>query len=339
MYLCVIPARNERPNLAGALASVMSQSPLPERVIISVDPSTDGTLGHARYLAGGNPRISVVEGPGLGSKAHNINHVLEGEDLSSYEAVLILDADSCLDPHFMDEALRVLRGDGSLGALCGTFRGRSRGYLAFCQQSEYLRYARDNARRFGRVLTLSGTSMVVRGSVLEEVRREYGRFFPTDSLTEDLKLSCEIMRLGHRIAAPPSLTLSTETMDSWRKLFRQRLRWREGAVITALQMGFGRGTRELSLRLLWGFVGSLVITLYLVTLLYGLIFGMSPNPFFLSLAAVFSLEQFATVYRRGGIFRAIIGALLLPEMPYTVFITLVHLLAYLRAPLRVSRSW
>jgi len=49
-------------------------------------------------------------------------------------------------------------------------------------------------------------------------------------LTEDNELTLAIPHLDFRILCPAGCTLTTEVMATWGDLFRQRLRWKRGAL-------------------------------------------------------------------------------------------------------------
>ena len=351
--VALVPAHNEEATLSDCLRHLCRQTRRPDLVSVILDNCTDGTEAVARrwednaQAHDGALQVEVLKtADNRQKKAGALNAALAEilPLLDAGDAVLVVDADSYLDPGFTKEALRWLRG--GFAAVGGTFRGRSEGtYVSWCEQSEYLRYARDTARAGGAALTLSGTAMLARVQelrwvALSRVDRDAGRIYSTANLTEDLELSVRIMRLGGEIVAPPACTLTTETMGTWRALLRQRIRWREGAVRTVLEYGWGCGTRELTLRLAWGLLGVGVIGAYLGTMLWALASGgVAIAPFWLAITAVFAAEQAVTVFRRGGWKRAALGALLLPELPYLLFLQAVYGLAYLRSIGSGERGW
>src|SRR2546430_669325 len=86
-----------------------------------------------------------------------LNYALERglPQLEDDDAVLVQDADSFLDPDFV--AVVAARLDDGYAAVGGNFYARPGGGIcgAF-QRNEYARYARDNARKHGRVLCITG---------------------------------------------------------------------------------------------------------------------------------------------------------------------------------------
>jgi biofilm PGA synthesis N-glycosyltransferase PgaC len=124
-------------------------------------------------------------------------------------------------------------------AVGGLFYGEDgAGLIGQFQRNEYARYARDIARRRGRVFVLTGTASIFRPRALRTVAAERGRSIPgvpsdyydTVVLTEDNELTLAIKSLGGLMISPKQCTVVTEVMQTWRALWAQRLRWQRGAV-------------------------------------------------------------------------------------------------------------
>ena len=344
--VAIIPAKDEEATIGACIEHL--QAPLqtrpPDDLYVALDPGdpTDHTEDIAWSLG-----VECLYSEGnRHKKAGNLNQAIRSVegllDLEGEDALLVVDADSYLDPDFIRHAVAALEADPSLGAVGGTFRGRGnppgasagQSYLSFCQQSEFIRYQRDTARLKGKALTLTGTATMFRMGALRDVAASRptgeGSPYTTSNLTEDLEVCVCLMHIGWSIRAPKELTLSTEVMTSWDDLSRQRLRWREGAVRTVAEYGFVRGCRELYARLVYGFVGILVLFAYLATLAYFVVAGeFELLPFWAGVTTIFAAEQAVTVWR-GGWFRALVGATLIVELPYMLFLQLTNFEAYLR---------
>jgi hypothetical protein len=131
-------------------------------------------------------------------KTGNLNGALGRllPDVSDQDGILVQDADTYPDPHFIEVTRRKM-GQG-YGAVVGNFRGRSGGGLcgAF-QRNEFARYARDTARKKGKVLCLTGTACLFRAGALRGVldARKSGRLPPAEGVydtkapTEDNELA------------------------------------------------------------------------------------------------------------------------------------------------------
>ena len=105
-------------------------------------------------------------------------------------------------------------------------------------RNEYTRYAREIARRRGRVFVLTGTASVFRSRAMKVVADSRGSLIPgrrgdvydTAALTEDNEITIALKSLGALIISPRECTVVTEVMPTWRSLWAQRLRWQRGAL-------------------------------------------------------------------------------------------------------------
>ncbi|MGW6647167.1 glycosyltransferase family 2 protein [Streptomyces iakyrus] len=252
-----------------------------------------------------------------------------------------------MDPDFIEVTRRKM-GQG-YGAVGGNFRGRSGGRLcgAF-QRNEFARYARDTARKRGKVLCLTGTACLFRAGALRDVldARRSGRLPPADgvydtkALTEDNELTLALKHLHHRIVAPTRATMTTEVMESWRALARQRLRWKRGALENLIDYGVTRYTAEGWARQVVAFLGASVSATYVGFVIWYLAVGAGLRiaPFWIAFTAFYAIERAITVKSRG--WRVSIASMLvLPEWFYDLFLQGVHLRALADAALRRDRTW
>src|SRR5581483_1887927 len=224
--VALVPAHKEQDSIAFALDSLQPQSRRPERVVVVTDNCTDGTAAsvRARRDAEVFPTVDNHD-----KKAGALNQVLDvllpmlGDD----DAVLVMDADSALDPDFIAAAegrlgSRTGRGRHSavVGGVGGTFTGgRGGGFVGMLQRNEYARYARDVRRLKGRVLVLTGTAALFQVRALRAVidARRHGvlpggaaQVYDTRVLTEDNELTLGLLHLGYAILSPRECGLVTE---------------------------------------------------------------------------------------------------------------------------------
>lgn len=350
--VALIPAHNEEAGIADAVRALRRQTWPPDRIVVVVDNCTDGTEGIAAAM--GCDVWPTVRN--TAKKAGALNQVLTYllapvGGLDDNDIVLVQDADSFLDPAFVESGIAVYRGD--VGGVGGVFRGRvdaptrvGRWVQAY-QCNEYARYALDIRRQRGRVLVLTGTATLLRVGILREVvaarrdgRLPYGdgRVYDTKVLTEDNELSFALMRLGYRIISPAGCTLSTETMPTWRTLARQRLRWKRGALENLFDYGWSRTTAPYWSRQVLSAIGLLVTAAYLGTIFWVAIVGYTLAPFWLAVTALFSVERTVTVRRRG--WRSmLIASTVMVEMAYDVFLQVVQGAAFMQALTGRERRW
>lgn len=356
VVVALVPAHNEAGQIGSTLAALRAQSRVPDRVIVVADNCTDATVAIAAGVAG----VEVFQTSGnRHKKAGALNQALALvlPQLADEDVVLVQDADSQLDGGFVAAGMRELGRRARLGAVGGTFRAAAlpehssvgARVLLHLQDNEYARYARDVRRLDGRCLVVTGTAAMFRVRTLTALSaaRLAGRLpagdgqggvYDTQVLTEDNELSFAIMHLGYEILAPASMTLKTETMLTWRQLWRQRLRWKRGAVENCVQYGLTRITWRYWGRQLYTMLGIAVTALYLATLLWSAFNGgIQVQGFWLAVTGVFCLERIITLHDRGW-GRALVTGLMY-ELPYDLFLQATHAKAYVDAVTHKKKDW
>jgi cellulose synthase/poly-beta-1,6-N-acetylglucosamine synthase-like glycosyltransferase len=247
----------------------------------------------------------------------------------------------------VSEARRRLK-DG-VGGVGGVFTGRAGGgFVGMLQRNEYARYARDVARLKGKVLVLTGTATLFSVSTLLYVvtARADGllpgspQVYDTSVLTEDNELTLALLHLGYKVVSPKACRLTTEVMESWGDLYRQRLRWKRGALENLRAYGLTRITLPYWGRQLWTLLGMLVTLAYLSSLAWSL--GaqgtLQLRPLWLCVTLIFVLERVVTVRSRGPLQMAL-AATLLVEMTFDLFLQGVHAKAIGDALVNTERRW
>jgi cellulose synthase/poly-beta-1,6-N-acetylglucosamine synthase-like glycosyltransferase len=358
----LIPAHNEQATIGRAIESVRRQTRAVDEIVVIADNCTDGT---AEIAAGQGARVVATVG-NAHKKAGALNQVLDGllDAVGERDKIMVMDADSFLDPHFVEVAEEWLdRGDGRVyGGIGGTFRGREgehprRGGLAgvadrwveAAQANEYARYARDVRRKDGDVLVLTGTATLFNVAALRDVvaQRAEGRIpsrggtkvYDTEVLTEDNELTFALRHIGWKVRSPNGCTLTTEVMPTWSRLYRQRLRWKRGAMENLRQYGLTRHTAKHWGYQILGFLGIAVMCLYFASLAWSLTTG-GPHiyPLWIVVTAVFAVERIVTVRRRG--WRSmLLASVLLVEMCYDIFLQVTHIKALADAATGRAANW
>lgn len=370
----LVPAHDEGDRIVATLQGLRSQTLPATRTIVIADNCSDDTVELA--LAAGAEVLETVGN--RDKKAGALNQAWatrfrrsgrgdrrsserEGTDrraadlglpdAADDDLVLVQDADSALDPGFLEGAARHVLADERMGAVGGTFRGDPGGGLVgHLQRNEYARYGRDVRRLKGKCLVVTGTAAMFRAATLRRIsaaRLEgrlprgdgQGGIYDTTVLTEDNELTFAILHLGYRVLSPKECTLSTEVMPTWRSLWQQRLRWKRGAIENCFQYGVTRITWRYWGRQLLTLAGVLVTFAYLGSVAASLVMAgsLTFQPFWLAVTGVFVLERVITVKDRG--WRRALLAASMYELLYDVFLQLVHARAYLDAALRRERRW
>nr|WP_294697340.1 glycosyltransferase family 2 protein [uncultured Friedmanniella sp.] len=347
VIVALLPASNEQRNIASAIATLRGQTVVPGRIIVIPNNCTDAT---AEVAASCGVEVRVMpENPD--KKAGALNWVLADllDELGPDDLVLVQDADSNLDPAFVEKALPYALSP-TFGAVGGVFRGEGgSGFVGHLQRNEYTRYARDVRNLGGRCLVVTGTAALFRVQVLREVVRGRldgtlppgngrGGVYDTTVLTEDNEISFAIQTLGYRLVSPLGCYLTTEVMPTWTELWKQRLRWKRGAVENCFQYGLTPTTRRYWGRQALALTGVVIFGMYLTTLLIGaLTNSLQLLPFWLGVTAVFMVERAVTVKDAG--WKQMLISLSMYELVLDVFLQACHATAFAQSILRSEQEW
>ena len=236
----IVPARNEASVIDDTVRAVAAlryhrgAAPGYEALVVD-DGSDDGTGQAARAAAMGTP-ISVRRreprtGPATkGAVLAFAMPFLKGDVIGA------IDADTRVDPAFLERAMRAWARDPGADALQVARRPRNAAvsWLTRAQAEEQLM---DMASQCGRWATegtaeLRGNGMFVRRAALEAAGGWSDR-----ALTEDLDLSTRLSVHGRHVTLAPEAVVREEAVETLGDLWRQRLRWAEGSLRRLLEHG------------------------------------------------------------------------------------------------------
>ena len=240
----VLPARDEESVVGEALSALCAQryagadgKPRYQLVVVD-DGSADGTGACAAEAAGGAAHVNLLRRepePGPHTKGAVLawaHAKLRGEVIGA------VDADTLVDPSFLERAMRTWRRDPTAAAIqvARTPRNASVSWLTQAQAEEQLM---DLTSQCGRWATdgtaeLRGNGMFVQRAALDAV----GGWNPR-ALTEDLDLSTRLVANGRHVTLAPEVSVGEEAVEALGPLWRQRLRWAEGSLRRLLEHGPG----------------------------------------------------------------------------------------------------
>jgi cellulose synthase/poly-beta-1,6-N-acetylglucosamine synthase-like glycosyltransferase len=196
-------------------------------VIVIDDGSTDGTFAEARRHA--TEAVTVLRKEN-GGKHSALNYGLEA---ATADRIVTIDADSMVAEEALRELVRRFEAHPDAGAIAGNVKVSNRGSLVTDLQAlEYVigintfRWAFD---LLGVVTVVPGCLGVFRRDVLEAIGG-----YDADTLTEDFDATIRILKRDEQVRHSDAVVY-TEAPDTWRDLYRQRLRWFRGNLQTVFK--------------------------------------------------------------------------------------------------------
>lgn len=346
--VAIVPARNEAASIGATVQSILAQSTPPDEVIVIVNNTTDNTAEVAESAGA----TALILDNNKHKKAGALNYALEllEDTLGDSDAVLVMDADTTLDPKFIAQAVRVMGRNLRAGAVSSIFVGRdSSTLLGKMQQMEYYRYRRDIARNGDRAFVVSGTaSLILFGALkaikaarLEGLKLPKGEsFYDTHSLTEDNELTFALLTLGYECPAPGA-TSTTDVMETLKALWHQRHRWYLGALVNIWHYGRKMPWHmrvvywKQQLGLAFSVVAFSVIT---TAFILSLFFPIGFSWWITGILVIHLTERTLTVWKMGLGYR-LIALSYAPELLYSVYLLLIYIKAAIDHVLRRQGSW
>src|SRR4051812_13396151 len=224
-FLVLVPAHNEELVIASGLAAIMADRRAHDLVLVIADRCSDRTAEIARSLG-----ASVLErGPDEpAGRAAARQAGLEHARALEWDAVLMLDADSVIEPGFFAACERALASDAlAVQARSESGHGRSAAQeaalAAFTLQGITMPRGRD---RLGLSVRLRGTGMAIR----REVALAHRFRAPA---SEDLFFTLDLMLDGVRCRHVDAARLRSQGAGDWSTFGGQKLRYEAGRMAAA----------------------------------------------------------------------------------------------------------
>jgi cellulose synthase/poly-beta-1,6-N-acetylglucosamine synthase-like glycosyltransferase len=270
----IVPCYNEEKNIGPCLSSILA-SDYPKNkyeIIVVDDGSTDRTdeivKGFVRKNRG--VRIRLVKQRHCG-KAAGLNKAIS---LSRNEIIVTIDADTLLERGCL-KGLAEPMGREDVGAVNGISLARQPKNLI--EKFQQIEYYYNNLVRVG--FTRVFDSGVWFFSAAASYRKSLfvGERFFSDTLTEDMDIALRITKKGYKVLTSSSAICHTKAPSSIASLFRQRMRWWFGVLVSlAKNRQVLRKDASLSIWFLylnqvwWSFYSIFSLPLFIYQILYWL---------------------------------------------------------------------
>jgi cellulose synthase/poly-beta-1,6-N-acetylglucosamine synthase-like glycosyltransferase len=224
-FLTLVPAHDEEAVIARCLAAIGADRRDGDPVLVVADRCTDATARIARDHGALVLERGADEEPGRAAARQAGLERARGLD---WDAVLMLDADSVIEPGFYDACERMLAtGAPAVQARSESARGRSlaaeASLAAFTLQGITVPRGRD---RLGVSVRLRGTGMAIRREVA------LGHTFHAPA-SEDLFFTLDLLLDGVRCRHVDSARLRSDGAPNWDAFGGQKVRYEAGRMSAA----------------------------------------------------------------------------------------------------------
>ena len=181
----------------------------------------------------GLPPICLLTRPVNFGKAAGLNYALSHAVQGGL--IMTLDADSLIEKDAIANAVRYFRDPGVVGVAANVKIIEQHSVLGMLQKFEHMIGYRSK-----KFYTIANAEYII-GGVASTYRYETIRaigFYDTDTATEDIGLSLKVVSQGNReqrIVYAADVVASTEGVQTFRALLRQRYRWKLGSLQNLLK--------------------------------------------------------------------------------------------------------
>ena len=224
-FLVLVPAHDEELVIARCLTAIDADRRPGDRVLLVADRCTDRTAEIARAFGATVLERGAAEAPG---RAAARQAGLEHARAMPWDAVVMLDADSVIEPGFFAHCERALAtGAAAVQARSESRRGRTlateASLAAFTLQGITIPRGRD---RLGLSVRLRGTGMAIRRDVALAHR------FRAPA-SEDLFFTLDLLLSGVRCRHVERARLRSEGAGTWGAFGGQKVRYEAGRMAAA----------------------------------------------------------------------------------------------------------
>jgi len=235
-FLILVPAHNEADGIARTVASLKNLTLTGEvKITVIADNCTDNTADAARATG-----ADVIErnNPDLRGKGYALEYALKHNDLSRYNAVVIVDADTIVAPNMLEAMTRPLAAGAGAVQVSNEFLLDKKTPLEYLQQMA--NYAENvfyyNARTvLGLPILLRGTGMAIASDVLLK------HPWDSHSVTEDVDYAVNIILDGYQIDFCLDTWVRSAATSTYEQSYSQKSRWAGGTF----GLIFGKGPQVL----------------------------------------------------------------------------------------------
>jgi biofilm PGA synthesis N-glycosyltransferase PgaC len=230
----IVPAHNESFAIVETIEALQALRYPNVEIIVVDDGSTDDTAQILDDFAG----RGIIRTIHLATNQGKAAAMRVGALASNHEYLFCIDGDAILDPHAVHWMMRHFLSGPRVGAVTGNPRVRTRstllGKLQVGEFSSIIGLIKRAQRIYGRVFTVSGVVSAFRKTALHRVG-----FWDLNKLTDDIDISWRLQKDHWAIRFESNALCWILMPETFRGLWRQRLRWAQGGVEVAVHHAAG----------------------------------------------------------------------------------------------------
>lgn len=232
-FSAIVPAYNEEKSITATLQSLVNLDYPKDRIeiIVANDGSKDGTKEIVEQFIAQHPAHNITllnqENQGKGRAMNKGLAVAKGEYFAC------LDADSFIAANALKAMLPLFTQDQNIAAVCPLLKVKNpQSILQKVQWYEYvvnMFYKFLNAK-LDCIHVTPGPFSVYKTKVVKDL----GGYDET-TITEDLEIAIRLQKHQYKIVQTFDTVVETIVPTTWKKLFRQRIRWYKGSVDNSIK--------------------------------------------------------------------------------------------------------
>lgn len=230
-FSALVPAYNEEKHIKATLQS-LTELDYPEdkkEIIVINDGSTDSTKEVVELFIKENPNKNITL---INQENHGKGNALnQGLKIAKGEFYACLDADSFIAPNALEEMLPYF-DDQEVAAVCPLLKVKKPGSIL--QKVQWVEYMINMFYKFLNskidcIHVTPGPFSVYRTKVINDLGG-----YDEKTITEDLEIAIRLQKHQYKIIQTFDAIVETVAPNTWKNLFRQRIRWYKGSIDNAI---------------------------------------------------------------------------------------------------------
>ena len=228
LFSVIVPAYNEEKSIKETLQSIINLEYPKDKldIIVVNDGSTDNTKEIVKDFIQKNQdhHITLINQKNQGKgRAMNV-----GLEIAKGEFFACLDADSFVSSNAIKEMLPYFEENEKVAAVCPILKVKKpESVLQKIQWCEYIinMFYKFLNSKIDCIHVTPGPFSVYRTVVIKNIGG-----FDEKTITEDLEIAMRLQKYQYKIVQTFDTMVETVAPNSWKTLFRQRIRWYKGSV-------------------------------------------------------------------------------------------------------------